>query len=288
LCPMPKPANGCWGSVSARPDEVLGSDAGIEIGYSNAWRDRDDDTFERQSWTIDGTASTNLNTPPFNGEDGFQVHALFPVEGGVGAIVTDLNFAERAAEANSQGDSFGHRGLATPGAAAIRAGESEWRLRTLVTLDGILWLIEAALGAPNPTFGSLAWATYSGVPLFILVFFAGGVAKMAASEDGSTWSAVDHVLGIDRGEGGEVQASVTGPDTADVYSSGDGSYQVLNVAIGKDGVVTDAKTQGAGSVILTVREYAVRVLSAGEKIDDPALIGIVIGEILLSPVPSSD
>ncbi len=268
--------------------EVLGSDAGIEAGYSDAFSDRDDDTFEMQSWTIDGSTSTNLDAAPFNGEEGLRVHALYPVDGGVAAMVTDFNFAERAEEASSHGPAFAERGIATPNPTAIRAGESEWRLRTMVTLDGLLWFLEAALGVPNPSFGSLAWGTYEGVPLFVLVFFADGGAGMAASADGSTWSAVEHVLGIDAEHGDEVHASVIGKDTTDVWGPDTRFYTRLDVAFGSDGSATIEVVVAEKVGELSNYELAVLDASLGEPADHPEGIARVIGDLLVPSVPQND
>ena len=58
--------------------EVLGSEAGIENGYIDAYDGRESGTFEVQSWMIDGSNSRNLDTPPFGGQEGIRLHALYP------------------------------------------------------------------------------------------------------------------------------------------------------------------------------------------------------------------
>ncbi len=268
--------------------EVLGSDAGIESGYAEAFRDRGDDTFEIQSWTIDGDTATNLNVAPFNGKEGLRIHALYPVDDGVAAMVTDFNFAEEAAEANQQGQTFARRDVATPGASAIRMGESGWRLVPWLTYNGIAWMSQAPIDVRNPQFASFAWALYEGIPLFILVLFADGMALMAASADGRNFGATGQDLGIAEDHGGEVATQVTGADTVAVYSSGDGRYQEFGVEIHGDGTPTAEQIRDLEIEPIDHYELAKAITElTGKKRGFLPNIGQIIGDILLTAVPSN-
>ena len=203
--------------------EVLGSETGIENGYVDAYDDRESGTFEVQSWMIDGSNSRNLDTPPFGGQEGIRLHALYPVESGVGAVVTDFNIAPDGA------DAFGEPGIYASGTAAALGLYSTWDLRTLITLDGLLWFAQALVGATNPFFGSLAWSLYGGVPLWILVFYSDEGTGVATSQDGSSWGVPDYTTDLSVGGGVTVQIDVTGDQTIRTYSFPDGSYRQYRV-----------------------------------------------------------
>lgn len=244
--------------------EVLASDAGIEDGYIEAFRDRDDDTFESQSWLINGSTSTNLDVSPFNGQDGIRIHSLYPVDGGVAAMVTDFNADADGEGANEDGGASAERGRYMSDISAIRAGESAWYLRTMVTLDGILWFAEALVGTPNPTFGALAWSTFNGVPLFVLMFYADEGAEVAVSDDGSNWATADYTTDIDLGGGATVQVIVAGEKTTHIYSSGDGSYEEYNVVY-VDGEAFLEPIHESVIPQLSINDVAVRITPTAEE-----------------------
>jgi len=194
--------------------EVLASDAGIELGYIAAYNNRGDDTFESQSWMIDGATSRNLDTPPFGDQEGIRLHALYPVEGGVAAMVTDFNV-----EAGQAG-AFVRPGIYAAGVSVALAGGSESDFRTMVTNDGRVWTAEAQLEAFNAQFGGLAWAVDA--ELWVLVIFGDEGVGVATSSDGISWGNPDYTLDIAL-PGGPLQVQVTGDETFHIYLSGDGT-----------------------------------------------------------------
>lgn len=218
--------------------EVLASDAGIEPGYLDAYNARGDDTFEIQSWMIEGTTSRNLDTPPFGGQDGIVLHALYPIEGGVAAMVTDFNV--EAASAPTIGVP-GILALATPVAFA-RGTASDFR--TMVTNDGREWTAEAQLGAFNAQFGDLAWAVDA--EMWVLVIIGDEGAGVATSGDGSNWSPPDYTLDLVLPDGDPVDIKVIGEETFFVYLLADGSWSMYEIdgESGGDVSITEIRNSG--------------------------------------------
>ena len=263
--------------------EVLGSEAGIEPGYIEAYGDRDSDTFEAQSWMISGSNARNLDTPPLGGQSGLRIHAVYPVEDGVGVLVTDFNFEDEPA------DAFGAPGTYAAGTAVNLGRYSTWHLRTLVTLDGILWLAEAIVGVPNPQFGSFFWGTYEGIPLFILAFYADGKAGIATSTDGSDWQVPDYTIDISLPGGGSVEVQVTGENTIMVFSRSDGSYEVIKVVRDEASGETFVEPL-IESVLpeLLENQVAVPVIEPPTVNAEGITIETMIGDFIIPPYPSGD
>ena len=221
--------------------EVLSSDAGVESGYIDAYQDRDKDTFGSQSWMITGSTSRNLDTPPFGGQDGIRLHALYPIGGGVAAMVTDFNLESEAAEAFGTPGIY-VRGLAVGSAAAfgtsgIYAGRASGAFARDTFADFVVWLTENGtdwsagdpLGVPLSAFQVLAWAAYGNALLFILVFFGEEGLRFATSQNGSDWDVPDYTLDISLPDGGSVQVYTIGEEKFHLYSSGDGTYRQYRV-----------------------------------------------------------
>ena len=207
--------------------EVLGSDAGIESGYIDAYNNRTGASFESQSWMIEGNTSRNLDTPPFGGQEGLRFHALYPIDGGVGALVTDFNLA--AAEAAI---------LGTPGIYAAAAPEalargSNWGQRTYATNNGRDWEGGKPLDAPNANFRALAW----GDGLYVLVVEGEAGVGVATSANGSNWGNVDYTLDISLPGGGSVQIYVIDGKNFLVNSPGEGKSTKYSADAGGTGSV---------------------------------------------------
>ncbi len=198
-------------------------------------------------------------------------------------MVTDFNVeAEQPA-------AFGEPGIYAAGATAALRRSSAWDLRTMITLDGVLWLAESLLGVPNPMFGSLAWATYGGVPLFILVFYSDEGVGVATSRDGSDWGNADYTLDISVGDAESLQVQVTGDETIHVYSSPDGTYRQYSVEYpsGPGGDAFIEQIGGIESVLPELNQVAVPRYPALEDLqafEDEAeqarRVGTFLGDIL--------
>ena len=248
--------------------EVLASDAGIEAGYIAAYNNRGDDTFESQSWMIKGSTSRNLDTPPFGGQEGIRLDALYPIEGGVAAMVTDFN-------------------LEAEQAAAFR-----WDFRPMVTLDGIVWFAEALLGVPpNSAIGSLAWAVCAEAVLFVLLFFGEVGLGMVFSTDGSNWGVADQTLDIPLLAGEPLQVQVTGETTFHVYSSADRSYRQYSVEYGPSGDALIEPIFESGVPELGENQVAVpRFLEEQQACDDQLVfppMGVLL-DTLFPRLPTGD
>ena len=208
--------------------EVLASDAGIEPGYLDAYNARGEDTFESQSWMIDGATSRNLDTPPFGGQDGIILHALYPVVGGVAAMITDFNIGA------AQAPVFGMPGILAVATPVAFAQGSEGDLVTAFTVNGREWSIGEIIDTFNAQFGDLAWAF--DIDLWVLLIVDEEGVGVTTSNDGTTgWNNPDYTLDIELPGGNPVQVLVTGDQTFFVYSLPDSVYTQYRVEIQPDG-----------------------------------------------------
>ena len=245
-------------------DQAIRIDPGLAAAYNN----RGDDTFESQSWMIKGSTSRNLDTPPFGGQEGIRLDALYPIEGGVAAMVTDFN-------------------LEAEQAAAFR-----WDFRPMVTLDGIVWFAEALLGVPpNSAIGSLAWAVCAEAVLFVLLFFGEVGLGMVFSTDGSNWGVADQTLDIPLLAGEPLQVQVTGETTFHVYSSADRSYRQYSVEYGPSGDALIEPIFESGVPELGENQVAVpRFLEEQQACDDQLVfppMGVLL-DTLFPRLPTGD
>ena len=259
--------------------EVLASDAGIEAGYIAAYNNRGDDTFEAQSWMIDGSTSRNLDAPPFGGQEGISLHALYPIDGGVAAMVTDFNVeAEQAAV-------FGAPGIYAAGISVALARGSAWDFRTMVTDDGRVWTAKAQLEAFNAQFVDLAWAVEA--DLWVLVIVGDEGVGVATSQNGSDWDNPDYTLDISLPGGASDSLQFIGEKTFNVYSSGDGTYAVYRLEYPNgpsgDAFIVRIYDSRLEELFKLLKEYVYGVVvdSDDDDLDD-------LGDILLPPSPTGN
>lgn len=169
--------------------EFLASDAGIEPGYLDAYGPRGGGWYQTQSWMIDGTSARNLGTAPFSGQSRVQLHALYPVDGGVAAIVT--NFNEGAPSVRVPGI----LAIATPVAFAR---SEEGTNQGCHSFDGVDWVCQTLHGDPpsmGPEFEVVGFSLENGRWVMVTADDQNGLG-VTTSDDGIKWGEIDYI-GID-------------------------------------------------------------------------------------------
>ncbi len=223
--------------------EVLGSEAGIEPGYLEAFRQSfESDTMAFGSWIVSGSDALQTSTAPFGGglDDNLRLEALYPVEGGAAAIVIDL--LPDDSDADEEG-AVGALVLVSAAASQVVPAQSgDYALRkAFVYLFGPAPYDEANFGrsatVPGEVPDQAAVAANVEKGSYTMAIVADGEMTVYDSDDGADWETVETVTRVPMPDGSQVTVESSGDSNFILVwpgSEGEGP-QIFNA----DGFVDD-------------------------------------------------
>ena len=218
--------------------EVLGSEAGLEPGYEDAYdafyAQENPDVGSAGAWIVANGVATQTVNPPLNGEldQDLRLHQLYSVGDGVAAIVTDFS---PGASASQQYVAAGALGFSALG--ALRSGLfSEWSYGVHHSWDGEVWETTGdPVGDPaapppqifiDPQYNTFGWFQ-SYQDTFVIDL----------SDDGVAWEAPEWTIDITLPGGSKVEIMMIDGEIIQLFhpTTEDGDYKAFKVTLDEDG-----------------------------------------------------
>lgn len=190
--------------------ETLGSAAGVEPGYRDAYQQSfDSDTGFTGGWIISGSTATQTTALPLGGglDEDLRLNSLYSVGEGVAALVKDFSPEAKAPQNDpAEGQTLL---ISSPSSRSIIAfSDTGVSLDVQHSWDGEIWVL-AGEGIGDGNGLEVELVTDAESDTFAMVFHQASGISVLISDDGLDWRVPTSTLTVSLPDGGQVQVEST-------------------------------------------------------------------------------